>query len=206
MTTENCTLEEFTRFITWAAEDYNALKEKTAQSIQSDFYLLKNFSISKIVSAYRQHRFDSNQGMFPPTPAHLRKYLTVEKPAPEKLISMARSKETPIGVLAAIMIGGDLNVSDSFYLRQRALDVLEYFEKWENDFNRNDFAAIEKDFNSYNSGWLKKRFEERKMLESNFSKIGEQKTAGLPRLENQAQVKPVIGLISNLVDKMRANG
>ena len=83
---------------------------------------------------------------------------------------------------------------------------LEYFEKWENDFNRNDFAAIEKDFNCHNSGWLKKRFEERKMLESNFSKICEQKTAGLPRLENQAQVKPVIGLISNLADKMRANG
>ena len=192
----NCTLKDFSHFFIEAAEDYPQLKNKSAQSVQNDYQLLKEFNIDQIYLAYNSHRQNPDSGMYPPTPAHLMKYFKAQSFSPDEIIAAARLKQTPLGILAAIHIGqGDLEGQNEFYLRQRAHEVLQLLPLWQNKFNQNKISANTlATFKKYGVS-----------IDSHFQKIGEPKSCEVIKLEDHAKPPARISAITDLTNSKRAN-
>jgi hypothetical protein len=95
-------------------------------ALQVYFGALQGYSLEQVSQAASKHLVDTKAGQYFPKAADIIKHLEGHDITTDQLIAMARAKNCPLGVLAAIHIGSfDLqNCTDMFYLRQRAEEVL----------------------------------------------------------------------------------
>ena len=113
-------------------------KLPSQNAINAVFEALISFSLDNIKKSLAVHR---KKNKFSPTHHDVVKILhdrgiyidlsLVECPSPDEIIALAKIAETPLGVLARIQIGSfDLDNQDSFYLRQRAQEVILKFDDY----------------------------------------------------------------------------
>jgi hypothetical protein len=196
---ESCTLDEFVKFVSIAGTDYRDYKNKSTESMLSDYQMLKHFNINQIYLAYNMHRQNPKDGMYSPTPAHLMNYLETPPPTTGQIIAAARLKKTPLGVLAAIKIGSyDLANMNSYDLRDRAEEVLQLLPEWKNLFNQNKISKT-----------TLKTFEKFGVSPgSHFQNLGQQKPAEMIELfpeRKQLESKPRLKVISDLAKQKRVS-
>lgn len=124
--------------------------EPSAKIIEIWFDFMKELSIETIGQGITKFLDDPEASQFQPTAAKIRafsKSLSLEKyfePTPEAIIAAAREPKTPLGVLARIKIGSwDLNNQDSYYLRQRAFEVIQDLPEWQARAVRMEFTQHE---------------------------------------------------------------
>lgn len=104
------------------------------QGMAMDIYFnaLREYPIEHIQQAANKHVQDPKSGQFFPKPADFIRHLTVGELTTDQIISAARLKQTPLGILCRIHIGHfDLeHNADMFYLRQRAEECLQLLPEW----------------------------------------------------------------------------
>lgn len=111
---------------------------------------LEKYSIESIKQAVRIHISDTEHGQYFPKASDFIRNIEGGALTPEQIIGMARNKSCPLGVLARIKIGTrDLDSQDSFYLRQRAQEVLLVLPEWreraaEGNYNDHEISMMVK--------------------------------------------------------------
>lgn len=96
------------------------------------FRTLKRYTYDEIVDAMGRHVSDPKHGTFYPKVADLIRHIEGGEITTDMVISAARIKETPFGILCRIQIGSfDLeSQTDMFYLKQRAQECLDKLPEW----------------------------------------------------------------------------
>lgn len=103
---------------------------------------LAGYSLEQVSFAINKHIQDSEAGSFYPKVADLVKHLEGGSLTADQIISMARLKKNPLGILCRIHIGHwDLeHQTDMFYLKQRAEECLQMLPEWKAKASRGDFS------------------------------------------------------------------
>lgn len=104
----------------------------STDAIKLYFFALEDFSIDQVKGAITSHIRDPEHGTFYPKVADIVRHILGGQVTTDEVISAARLKETPFGILCRIQIGSfDLeNQKDMFYLRQRAQECLDKLPQW----------------------------------------------------------------------------
>ena len=117
-----------------AHEISSSNKTPSQTAVTTVFEILGQYNLESVIGALRVHNARSR---FSPTPHDIIEIigiynkLNVECPSHAEIIALAQNPTTPLGVLARIQIGSfDLNNQDSFYLRQRAGEVILKFDEY----------------------------------------------------------------------------
>ena len=141
--------EELTNFIEiWESlwEMYrppNSPAKPSDIMIKMTFAALSEYSLEQVNHAVMKH-IQSEKWM--PKPADIIKHIEGGALTADEVIAEARLKRTPFGVMAAIHIGSyDLTHQDSFYLKQRAQEVISQLHPL-NLFNFRLLPTPKKDF------------------------------------------------------------
>lgn len=108
------------------------------------FAALNRFSIEQVRHAANKHIQDSKHGTFFPKVANLAEHLDGGRMTVNSVISAARLKQTPMGILCRIQIGtADLACGDSFHLNQRAEECLQLLPEWKERAASGDYSDHE---------------------------------------------------------------
>jgi len=150
-------IEEFVDMWMSACEMSAGGKVPSDKVINVIFETLIDFDIKHVKKALSQH---SKLCKFAPTPHDVIKILhdnsiyidasLVESPSPDEIIALAKLADTPLGILARIQIGSfDLDNQDSFYLRQRAHEVILKFDDYvsrcmSGDYSHHELSIMKK--------------------------------------------------------------
>lgn len=115
-----------------ATSEYYQKDRLSKMALQIYFSALSRFTIDQVQEAISLHIQDSKSGQFYPKAVDIIRHLEGGDLTTDKVISEARLKRTPLGVLCAIQIGSwDLkNQADMFYLKQRAEECLQLLPSW----------------------------------------------------------------------------
>ena len=139
--------EELTNFIEiWESlwEMYRTPNSPAKPSdimIKMTFSALQEYSLEQINHAVMKH-IQCEKWM--PKPADIIKHIEGGDLTPDEIIAQARLKQNPCGVMAAIHIGSwDLENQESFYLRQRAQEVLILLPEWKQRAQRGEYTDHE---------------------------------------------------------------
>lgn len=120
-------------------------------AINKSFEILKHYSMAHIIRAIEVH---CGRDKFAPTPADIENIFKergiftdlsdVKCPSADEIVALAKLADTPLGVLARIAIGThDLRNGDSYYLRQRALEVSLKFDSYLKKCLTQDYSSHE---------------------------------------------------------------
>ena len=126
-------------------------------AINKSFEILKHYNINHVIKAIDIH---CKNEKFAPTPADIEQIFKdrgiftdlsdVKCPSADEIVALAKIADTPLGVLARIAIGTyDLRNGDSYYLRQRALEVSLKFDSYlkkclTQDYSFHELETMEK--------------------------------------------------------------
>lgn len=96
------------------------------------FSALRDYPLEQVRIAANKHVQDPKAGQFFPKPADFIRHLSGSELTTDQIISAARLKKTPLGILCRIHIGHfDLeHNTDMFYLKQRAEECLQMLPEW----------------------------------------------------------------------------
>ncbi len=123
---------------------------QSSQMTLIDFQELRQYSIDQIYTAVGRHRA-SEKGDFYPSPGSLIKHLEGGEITGDMIVAAANLKNTPLGCLALIHIGGwDLGnkggmapSAHSFHLKQRAEEVMQLLPEWKGRAARGEYTDHE---------------------------------------------------------------
>ena len=119
-------------------------KEIAGPKLQAYWMILGKYPPKQIQEAAMKHMEDPKQGTWMPKPADILKYINGVELNTDNIIAMARLKTCPLGIMAAIRIGKfDLDNQDSFYLKQRAEEVLQLLPEWKAKANNGEYSEHE---------------------------------------------------------------
>jgi hypothetical protein len=115
------------------------------------FNALKQFSYEQVEYAAERHMTDTKSGQFFPKIADFVRALTGEDITADMIIAAARQMQTPLGCLARMHIGswdldnkGNMSGSSwSFYIRQRAEEVIQLLPEWKAKANAGEYTDHE---------------------------------------------------------------
>ena len=112
--------------------EYYEKKEKLSMAIIKLYFdSLVNFDIAQVSVAITRHIESPDQGRFYPKIGCIKRQLEGGEVTPDMIISAAKLKRSPLGILARIHIGTwDLNNLGPFELKQRAIECQELLPAW----------------------------------------------------------------------------
>ena len=124
--------------------EYYQKEKMNKMALQIYFESLKEFDFSLISNAVMIHVRDPQQGMYFPKVAHIINFINGKPPTPDEIVALAKTKKTPLGIMARIIIGSyDLDNQNAFYLKQRAEEVLLYLPEWTARARNGDYTQHE---------------------------------------------------------------
>ena len=93
---------------------------------------LERFEYQQVETAISSHIAGGDNGQFMPKVVDIAKLIEGGSLSTDQILAAARMCETPLGVLARIVIGSyDLkNCTDMFYLKQRAEECIQHLPRW----------------------------------------------------------------------------
>ncbi len=116
-------------------------KELSEEKIGIFWLLLGKYPVDQIRAALIKHIEHPSDGKWMPKPSDIIKHINGFDLSTDQIIAMARLKNCPLGVMAAIQIGSyDLDNQDSFYLKQRAEEVLQLIPEWKEKANNGEYS------------------------------------------------------------------
>jgi len=122
-------------------EDYYGSKPASTATVNLYVMGLTGYTQEQVQAAVGKHMQNPRNGQFFPKVADLVKYINGLDLSTDQIIAMARLKNCPLGVMAAIQIGSyDLDNQDSFYLKQRAEEVLQLIPEWKEKANNGEYS------------------------------------------------------------------
>ena len=131
--------EQFRKTMAMIAALYD--KEIVGPKLQAYWLILGKYPAEDVQVAAMKHMEDPKSGTWMPKPADILKHINGQELTTDQIIAMARLKNCPLGVMAAIQIGSyDLDNQDSFYLKQRAEEVLQLIPEWKEKANNGDYT------------------------------------------------------------------
>lgn len=105
---------------------------------------LENYPMEAIKVAIRAHINDPKAGQYYPKSADIVRQIEGGGITADQIVAAAKLKRTPLGCLARIIIGTtDLDTRDSFYLRQRAEEVIQQLPEWRKRAATGDYSDHE---------------------------------------------------------------
>lgn len=123
-------LKSFQGLMKTTGEYYERKTPVTGMAAEMYFRGLKKYSYEQVEYAVYQHIETPDSGRFFPKVADLVQILEGGRITPDQVIGMARLKQTPLGIYAWLHIGSwSLDNSDTFYLKQRAEEVIQELPK-----------------------------------------------------------------------------
>lgn len=135
---------EFRELIDGLCEAYG--KDKmSAMGVRIYFDALVRFDIEQIMTAASGHLNDTKHGTFFPKVADIVRQIEGGEVTTDEVISAARLKSTPMGILCRIHIGTyDLDSqTDMFYLKQRAQECIDLLPEWKRRAAAGDYSDHE---------------------------------------------------------------
>ena len=90
--------------------------------------LKDDYSIPQVKYALNQIVRDTKHRYWLITPADIIRKIDGETPSADKFIGLARAKNTPLGIVAFTIVGGDIDRQDAYYLRQRGEELVIRYE------------------------------------------------------------------------------
>ena len=121
-------------------------KDKLSKmALQLYFGSLEKYSIDQVMGAISQHVTDPKHGTFLPKVADIVRHIEGGEITTDEVLSAARLKSTPFGILCRIQIGTyDLeHQTDMFYLKQRAQECLDLLPEWKRKAADGDYTDHE---------------------------------------------------------------
>ncbi|MAF43450.1 MAG: hypothetical protein CMI54_04675 [Parcubacteria group bacterium] len=96
------------------------------------FEALKSYDLDQVITAASKHLADTKHGTFFPKVADLIRCIEGGEVTTDEVISAARLKNTPFGIMCRKHIGHwDLeHQTDMFYLKQRAQECIDLLPEW----------------------------------------------------------------------------
>ncbi len=128
-----------------ATSDYYG-KEKVSGMVMSMYFSgLDRYPYEQVEKAVSAHMQSPEGGQFMPKIADIIRAIDGKMVTTDEVISAARAKDTPMGVLCRIQIGSyDLdNQTDMFYLKQRAQECVDKMAEWRNRALEGDYTDHE---------------------------------------------------------------
>jgi len=121
----------FINFMNTITEYYGKPK-LSGPIIEIYFKGLIDYSFDQVQGATSKHMTDPSSGQFLPKIADIKKHIDGGAITHDEVLSAARLKSTPLGILCRIQIGSyDLeHQTDMFYLKQRAQECIDKMEGW----------------------------------------------------------------------------
>lgn len=124
--------------------EYYGSKPPSTGTINLYVMSLTGYTQEQVEAAAAKHMQNTKNGQFMPKVADILKYINGIDLTTDQIIGMARLKQCPLGIMAAIKIGsGDLKNQDSFYLKQRAEEVLQLLPEWKAKANNGEYSEHE---------------------------------------------------------------
>ena len=112
--------------------DYYGKPKLGEHVLEIYFNGLREYSFDQVKGATSKHMTSSNGGQYMPKISDIKKHIDGGMFTHDEVLSAARLKNTPMGILCRIQIGTyDLeHQTDMFYLKQRAQECLDKMDEW----------------------------------------------------------------------------
>ncbi|WP_419648036.1 hypothetical protein [Thiolapillus sp.] len=122
-------VEEFSAAWCGASLTIGAENRLDEDAVIMAFESLKDdYSIPQVKYALNQIVRDTKHRYWLITPADIIRKIDGETPSADKFIGLARAKNTPLGIVAFTIVGGDIDRQDAYYLRQRGEELVIRYE------------------------------------------------------------------------------
>lgn len=122
----------FKEILDGVSEMYQRKEPISSVAMQLYFSALEKYSIGQVTGAISCHISDPKHGSFYPKVSDIVRHIEGGEVTTDMVLSAARLKESPFGILCRIQIGTwDLdNQKDMFYLKQRAQECIDKLPEW----------------------------------------------------------------------------